>query len=63
MNFIELHWNGNPRLISISKISAIGCDEKDTYIWLVGDSGCFFVDETYEEIKNKLQEAGFVWNV
>lgn len=63
MSFIELHWNGNPRLIAISKISAIGCDGNDTYIWLVGDPDCFYVDETYEEIKNRLQEAGFLWNV
>lgn len=63
MSFIELHWNGKPRLIAIDKISALGCDSNDTYIWLAGDPDCFYVDETYEEIKDRLQEADCVWNV
>ena len=63
MNFIELHFKGNPRLIAISRISALGCDSQDTFIWLVGDSDCLYVDESYDEIKDKLQEAGFIWNV
>jgi hypothetical protein len=63
MSFIELHWNGDPRLIAINRISALGCDNNDTFIWLVGDPDCFYVDETYEEIKNILREAGIVWNV
>lgn len=63
MGFIELHYDGNPRLISIDKISALGCDSHDTYIWMVGDSGCFYVDESYDEIKRKIQEVDFVWSV
>ena len=61
MTFIELHYGGNPRLIAINKISALGCDEQDTYIWLNGDSDALYVDESYDEIKNKLQEGGFIW--
>jgi hypothetical protein len=63
MNVIELHFNGNPRLVFIDRISAIVCDSKDTFIWLVGDTDCLYVDESYDEIKNKLFKAGFVWNV
>jgi hypothetical protein len=63
MTFIELHYNGNPRLIAVSRISALGRDSEDTFIWLLGDTNCFYVDESYDEIKNKLQEAGFIWNV
>ena len=63
MTFIELHYDGFPRLIAISRISAIGCNEKETFIWLIGDPDCLYVDESYEDIKNKLQEAGFIWNV
>lgn len=63
MNFIELHFGGNPRLIAIDRISAIGCDSEYTFIWLLGDSDCLYVDESYAEIKNKLQEVGFIWNV
>lgn len=63
MTFIELHYQGNPRLIAINRISALGCDDKDTYIWLTGDPDCLYVDESYDEIKNRLQEAGFIWNV
>ena len=63
MIFIELHSNGNPRSININTISAIGCDVEDTYLWLIGDSDCFYVDESYDEIKSRLQKAGFVWSV
>ena len=63
MTFIELHYKGDPRLIAINRISAIGGDSQDTFIWLNGDSDALYVDESYEEIKNKLQEAGFIWNV
>lgn len=63
MTFIELHYQGNPRLIAVSKISAIGCDSKDVFIWLNGDSDALYVDESYNDIKNRLQEAGFIWNV
>lgn len=63
MTFIELHYGGNPRLIAINKISALGCDKQDTYIWLNGDSDALYVDESYDEIKNKLQEGGFIWIV
>ena len=63
MSFIELHYNGYPRLIAINRISAIGHDHEDTFIWLLGDTDCFYVDESYDEIKTKLQEAGFIWNV
>ena len=63
MTFIELHYHGDPRLIAINRISAIGCDSKDTFIWLLGDTDCFYVDESYDDIKNKLQEVGFIWNV
>ena len=62
MHFIELHYNGDPILIAVNKISALGCDHDDTFIWMIGDPGCFHVDETYEEIKNKLQGAGCLWN-
>lgn len=63
MNVMELHYNGYPRLVFIDKISALGCDSKSTFIWLVGDSDCLYVDESYDYITNKLQEAGFLWNV
>jgi hypothetical protein len=65
MAFIELHYNGNPRLIIINHISAMGSDDDcpHTFIWLNGDSDCLYVDESYDEIKNKLQEAGYIWNV
>lgn len=63
MIFIELHSDGNPRSININRISAIGCDRDDTYIWLAGDPECFYVDESYDEIKSRLQKAGFVWIV
>lgn len=63
MNVIELHYNGCPRLIFIDKISALVSDDASTFIYLVGDPGCFYVDESYDEIKNKLFKAGFVWNV
>lgn len=63
MTFIELHYKGYPRLIAIDRISALGCDNEDTFIWLNGDTDCFYVDESYDEIKNRLQGAGFIWNV
>lgn len=63
MNFIELHYHGNPRLIAVNRISAIGCDDDDAFVFLIGDPECLYVDESYDEIKNKLQEAGFIWNV
>ena len=63
MTFIELHYKGNPRLIAVNRISALGCDKNDTFIWLVGDTDCFYVDESYDEIKSKLQEVGFIWSV
>ena len=63
MTFIELHYEGNPRLIAVNRISALGCDENDTFIWLVGDTDCLYVDESYYEIKSKLQEVGFIWSV
>ena len=63
MNFIELHYAGEPRLIAVPRISAIGRNRKETFIWLVGDPDCLYVDESYEDIKTKLQEAGFIWNV
>lgn len=63
MNFIELHYHGNPRLIAINNISAIGYDDNDTFIFLIGDPDCLYVDESYDKIKNKLQEAGFIWSV
>jgi hypothetical protein len=63
MTFIELHYKGDPRLIAIDRISALGCGNEDTFIWLIGDSDCLYVDESYDEIKNRLQGAGFIWNV
>lgn len=64
MTFIELHYHGNPRLIAISKISALGYDDEgNTFIWLNGDLNELYVDEPYDKIKNKLQEAGFIWSV
>ena len=63
MTFIELHYKGNPRLIAVSRISALGCDEEDTFIWLNGDSDALYVDESYDEIKTKLQEADLIWTV
>lgn len=63
MTFIELHYGDYPRLIAVNRISALGRNEKDTFIWLVGDPDCLYVDESYDEIKNKLQECGFIWNV
>ena len=63
MTFIELHFDGNPRLIAVSKISAIGCDSDDTFIWLAGDPEQLYVDESYDKIKNKLEEVGFIWSV
>ena len=63
MTFIELHYHGNPILIVVNRISALGCDSSDTFIWLNGDPVCLYVDESYNEIKNKLQEVGFIWNV
>ena len=63
MTFIELHYDGNPRLIAINNISALGCNEKETFMWLIGDSSALYVDESYDEIKNKLQEGGFIWIV
>lgn len=63
MGFIELHYKGNPRLIAINRISALGCDSEDTFMWLTGDSVCLYVDESYDEIKNRLQEVSFIWNV
>jgi hypothetical protein len=63
MDFIELHYKGNPRLIALNRISALGCDEEDTFIWLTGDSDCLYVDESYDDIKNKLRKVGFIWNV
>ena len=56
MTFIELHYNSNPRLIAVDKISVLGCDSTGTFIWLNGDNRCFYVDESYDDIKNKLQE-------
>lgn len=63
MTFIELNYQGDPRLIAVSKISALGCDSIGSFIWLIGDNRCFYVDESYDDIKNKLQETGFIWNV
>jgi hypothetical protein len=63
MNVIELHFDGNPRLIFLDKISLIGNDGGNTIICLTGDSEQLEVDESYDEIKNKLFKAGFVWNV
>jgi hypothetical protein len=63
MTFIELHYQGNPRLIAVSRISALGCDSEDTFIWLHGDPDCLYVDESYDEIKTKLQEAELIWTV
>ena len=63
MTFIELHYGGEPRLIAVSRISAIGRNAKETFIWLIGDPDCLYVDESYEDIKNKLQEAGLIWSV
>ena len=63
MHFIELHYRDNPRLIAINRISALGCDKQETYIWLNGDPDCLYVDESYDEIKSKLQEVGFIWSV
>jgi hypothetical protein len=63
MDFIELHYKGNPRLIALNRISALGCDEEDTFIWLTGDSDCLYIDESYDDIKNKLRKVGFIWNV
>ena len=62
MTFIELHFKGNPRLIAIGKISAVGCDKKDTFIWLIGDADCLYVDEPYDYIKSALLEVAAVWN-
>ena len=65
MTFIELHYEGNPRLIAVHNISIMGYDDDcaNTFIWLNGDPDCFYVDESYYEIKSKLQEVGFIWNV
>jgi len=63
MTFIELHYRGEPRLVAISRISVLACVDGDTQIWLNGDPEALSVDESYEDIKNKLQEAGFIWNV
>ena len=63
MTFIELHHNGRPRLINVSRISTIWSEDNDAWIWMVGEPDSLFVDESYNEIKAKLQEAGFIWNV
>ena len=60
MTFIELHDNGCPRLINISQIASIWGTSNNAWIWMVGES--LFVDESYEQVKSKLQEAGFIWN-
>jgi hypothetical protein len=63
MKFIELHYKGDPRLINISKISTIWGGENTTVcIWMIGESDALYVDEPYDKIKVKLQEAGFIWN-
>lgn len=63
MTFIELHYDGKPRLIAVDKISALAYESENTLIWLTGDSDCLYVDESYDEIKNRFQEASFIWNV
>lgn len=63
MAFIELHYQGNPRLIAVDKISAIGCNNKDTFIWLNGDPDCLYVDESYNQIKDQIRNLGFLYDV
>ena len=63
MHYLELHFHGNPRLIAAEHIACLGSDQEDTYIWLDGADHELYVDESYEQIKSKLQEVGFIWNV
>ncbi len=63
MNFIELHHLGDKKLIAVSNISVLGYENGQTFIQLSGDHYFLWVDESYDEIKSKLQEAGFIWSV
>ena len=63
MNFIELHHNEHTRLIAIDNIACIKQYSDETGVFMIGSERGIYVDESYEQIKNKLQEAGFIWSV
>lgn len=63
MNFIELHHNNHVRLIAVDNIACIKQYDDEVGIVMIGTERYIYVDESYEQIKNKLQEAGFIWSV
>ena len=62
MTFIELHFCGHRRLINVDKISAVGHNSNETFIWLDGNENEIYVDESYDYVTSALMEVGFIWN-
>lgn len=55
MKIIKLHYNKEPRYFNVDNISAFHKYSSNlTYVFVVGDEGAFHVDESPEEIMNKI---------
>lgn len=52
--FIELHWNTIPVSYNIENISWFG----DKFLYIVGEDSPLDVDESYDEIKALIRDAG-----
>ena len=59
--FIRLHSTGSEGMINVHNINGIvPYNENITHIYLANREQPFCVDESYEEIKKKLQNAAWI---
>ena len=54
MKIVELHYDGESRYFNVNNISAFHKYKNYTYVYVLGDGNAFYVDESPEEIMDKI---------
>lgn len=57
MRFIELHCNGEPRLINIESISEVAQSGMESVIYICNSHTGSIYDECYDNVLKKIKEA------